>query len=352
MERKRFADMKNKKNPEQAFGRMVMWLFALVLLVIVALLCMIMLRQGKMGKAAQPAAESSVQAELSAPAEEADSREGSTGGENSREISGETSSEMIAETSAPAREEESAGKAAPVSGGVPASPLASEDDPYPGLYAQMEEKTDDNTKKIIYLTFDDGPSENTDKILDILDQCDVKAAFFVSAQYGTREERAERLRSILDRGHTLALHSYTHNYEKIYASVDSFLEDLNRINEEVYAATGFQASLIRFPGGSSNTHNQSICEDLAAEVTRRGYTYHDWAVSCGDAEGKELSTKQVLDETVKECLKRKKSVVLFHDAPAQDTTVEALPDLIETLRDEGYEFRALDNTVEPFHFRM
>ena len=256
-------------------------------------------------------------------------------------------SEPEAESSAPPEEESKFG---PVSGGVPASPLASEGDPYPGLYAHMEEKTDDNTKKIIYLTFDDGPSENTDKILDILDQCDVKAAFFVSAQYGTREERAERLRSILDRGHTLALHSYTHNYEKIYASVDSFLEDLNRINEEVYAATGFQASLIRFPGGSSNTHNQSICEDLAAEVTRRGYTYHDWAVSCGDAEGKELSTKQVLDETVKECLKRKKSVVLFHDAPAQDTTVEALPDLIETLRDEGYEFRQLDNSIRPFQF--
>ena len=334
--------MKNKKNPEQAFGRMIMWLFALILLVVVALLCMIMLRQDRTGKAPKAPAESSVQGELSAPIDEADSGEGSA----------ERSGELFAETSAPAREEESAPQreAAPVRGGVPASPLASEDDPYPGLYAQMEEKTDDNTKKIVYLTFDDGPSENTEKILDILDQYDVKAAFFVSAQYGTKEERAERLRSILDRGHTLALHSYTHDYEKIYASVDSFLEDLNRINEEVYAATGFQASLIRFPGGSSNQHNQSICEELAAEVTRRGYTYHDWAVSCGDAEGKELSTKQVLDETVKECLKRKKSVVLFHDAPAQDTTVEALPDLIETLRDEGYEFRQLDNSIRPFQF--
>lgn len=323
-----------------------MWLFALVLLVVVALLSVFMLRQDRMEEGEKVSAESSVQAELSAPEREESSAEADASAEMSGEIS------LAAESSAPAREEERAPQreAAPASGGVPASPLASEGDPYPGLYAHMEEKTDDNTKKIIYLTFDDGPSENTDKILDILDQCDVKAAFFVSAQYGTREERAERLRSILDRGHTLALHSYTHNYEKIYASVDSFLEDLNRINEEVYAATGFQASLIRFPGGSSNTHNQSICEDLAAEVTRRGYTYHDWAVSCGDAEGKELSTKQVLDETVKECLKRKKSVVLFHDAPAQDTTVEALPDLIETLRDEGYEFRQLDNSIRPFQF--
>jgi peptidoglycan/xylan/chitin deacetylase (PgdA/CDA1 family) len=301
-----------------------------------------------MKDAAKTPPAASAQAELSAPERE----ESSAAGDIPAEMSGVTSARLDAETSAPAREEESAPQreAAPVSGGVPASPLASEGDPYPGLYAHMEEKTDDNTKKIIYLTFDDGPSENTDKILDILDQCDVKAAFFVSAQYGTKEERAERLRSILDRGHTLALHSYTHNYEKIYASVDSFLDDLNRINEEVYAATGFQASLIRFPGGSSNPHNQSICEDLAAEVTRRGYTYHDWAVSCGDAEGKELSTKQVLDETVKECLKRKKSVVLFHDAPAQDTTVEALPGLIEKLRDEGYEFRQLDDSIRPFQF--
>ena len=237
-----------------------------------------------------------------------------------------------------------------VSTGVPASPLAPEDDPYPGLYAQSEEKTDDNTQKIVYLTFDDGPSDNTDRILEILKQYDVKATFFVSAQYGTKEERAQRLRSILEQGHTLGLHTYSHNYEKIYASMDSYLSDLNKINEEVYAATGYQATLIRFPGGSKSQHNEHICGELTAEVTRRGYTYHDWAVSCGDAEGKNLSAQDEIRETADECEKRNKSVVLFHDTPSQDATVEALSGLIEELRDKGYELRALDNSIRPFQF--
>ena len=263
--------------------------------------------------------------------------------------------EKSAEDASPVEEEQgestlASGSIGPVSGGVPASPQAAEDDPYPGLYAQWEEKTDDNTQKIVYLTFDDGPSENTDRILEILDQCDVKAAFFVSAQFGTQEERAQRLRSILEHGHTLGLHTYSHDYEKIYASVDSFLSDLNRINEEVYAATGYQATLIRFPGGSENRYNGDIREELTAEIRRRGYTYHDWAVSCGDAEGLDLSADEVMRETADECEKRDKSVVLFHDTPTQDTTVEALVDLIDELREQGYEFRALDNTIRPFQF--
>ncbi len=237
-----------------------------------------------------------------------------------------------------------------VSTGVPASPLAPEGDPYPGLYVQSEAKTDDNTQKIVYLTFDDGPSDNTDRILEILKQYDVKATFFVSAQYGTGEERAQRLRSILEQGHTIGLHTYSHNYEKIYASMDAYLSDLNKINEEVYAATGYQATLIRFPGGSKSQHNKHICEELTAEVTRRGYTYHDWAVSCGDAEGKNLSARQEVRETADECEKRNKSVVLFHDTPSQDATVEALSDLIEELRDKGYELRPLDNSIRPFQF--
>ena len=258
------------------------------------------------------------------------------------------------ETSAPAQEEAGTtvpGTYRPVSGGVPVSNLAAEDDPYPALYVQMQEKSDDNTRKYIYLTFDDGPSDNTDKILEILDQYDVKAAFFVSGQYGTQEERGERYRKILEEGHTLGLHTYSHSYDKIYQSVDSFLADLNEINEEVYAATGYQANLIRFPGGSQNSHNKNICMRLAKEMTRRGYTYHDWAVSCGDAEGKELSPEQVMRETADECLKRTKSVVLFHDTPAQTSTVEALGGLIEELRGEGYEFRQLDGSIRPFQFQ-
>ena len=258
--------------------------------------------------------------------------------------------------SAPEREPDASASAeettgiGPVSGGVPASPNASADDPYPGLYAESAEFTDDNTQKILYLTFDDGPSDNTDRLLSILADHGVKATFFVSGQYGTAEERAERYRKILEAGHTIGLHTYSHDYEKIYASMDAYLSDMNKINEEVYAATGYQANLIRFPGGSASTHSGSLSGDLAAEMTRRGYTYHDWAVSCGDAEGKNLSADEIASETEAACLARVKSVILFHDTPSQDTTVEALDRIINDLEAEGYEFRALDNTIRPFQF--
>lgn len=238
----------------------------------------------------------------------------------------------------------------PVSGGVPASPLAAEDDPYPGLYVDHQEKTDDSTQKIVYLTFDDGPSDNTDRILDVLKQENVKATFFVSAQFGTKEERAQRMRRILEEGHTLGLHTYSHDYGKIYASIDAFLSDLNEINEEVYAATGYQADLIRFPGGSANSHNRNICERLSKEVTRRGYTFHDWGVSCGDPEGEELSVYQILRKTLEVCEGQEKTEVLFYDTPVQNSTVDALDELIQVLRSDGYELRALDGTIRPIQY--
>lgn len=233
---------------------------------------------------------------------------------------------------------------------VPPAVEADSDEPYPNLYARQEEKTDDNTQKIIYLTFDDGPSENTEKILDTLDRYGIKATFFVTGQYGTKEERETRYQKILDSGNVIGLHTYSHNYDKIYASTDAFLKDLNKIYTEVYEATGFRASLIRFPGGSVSQHNQHICKELIQEIEGRGFTYHDWAVSCGDAEGKQLSASTIAEETVKACADRTKSVVLFHDTPSQGETVKALPSLIESLMSKGYEFRALDPSVKPFHF--
>ena len=320
--------MKQKKTPVRAA------LLALVLLTVAALAVLNLTRQSA---PEQPDA-SAVPERLSAMAEE-----------SARAVS--EPERDPADTAEPegADASGSTGQAAG-SAGASISDLAPEGDPYPGLYTRYEEKTDDNTQKIVYLTFDDGPSENTDRILEILKQYDVKAAFFVSGQYGTTEERARRMRDILDQGHTLGLHTYSHSYEKIYASMDAYLADLNKINEEVVAATGYHASLIRFPGGSRNQHNEHICEELTAEVTRRGYTYHDWAVSCGDAEGKNLSAAQEMRETADACEKRAKSVVLFHDTPSQNATVEALGGLIEELRNQGYEFRALDNSIRPFQF--
>lgn len=319
-------------------------LLVAVLVAAVLLLGINLLRQDSFS--APPGAEGSLTAQASAAPDQSAQTDASAPARAQTEEQSEAQSAPAGEQT----EEGSAESPEPVSGSLSASPLAPEGDPYPALWVEPAEKTDDNTQKIIYLTFDDGPSENTDKILDILKQNDVKASFFVTAQYGTAEERARRLKRMQEEGHTIGLHTYSHNYERIYESVDSYLTDLSRINEEVWSATGVRAELIRFPGGSSNQYNQHVCRELIAEVERRGYTYHDWAVSCGDAEGKNLSADQEIRITADECEKRSKSVVLFHDTPAQDSTVEALDGLIRELREKGYEFRALDKTIRPFKF--
>lgn len=261
----------------------------------------------------------------------------------------EPEGEPEAESSAPVEEESEFG---PVSGGVPASPLASEGDPYPGLYAQSAQSVDESDEKVLYITFDSAPSESTDRLLSVLSDRGVKATFFVSGQNGTEEERAESYRKILEAGHTVGLQSYTQDYQSIYASVDDYLSDLNKLNEEVYAATGYQADLVRFPEGSANHYNKNICKRLSAEITRRGYAYHDWSVDSGNAEDKKVSADTMVRKVEGMCRSQNKSVIRFHDTSTQDVTVEALERIIDDMEAEGYAFRALDNTVEPFHFRM
>ena len=122
------------------------------------------------------------------------------------------------------------------------------------VFSPLKEVDTDGDKeaetKRAYLTFDDGPSGNTGEILDILDANDVKATFFV---VGRGDEYYDTYRDIVGRGHTLALHSYTHDYDKIYASLDDFAEDIEELRNLLYDVTGVNCVYYRFPGGSSNT---------------------------------------------------------------------------------------------------
>jgi peptidoglycan/xylan/chitin deacetylase (PgdA/CDA1 family) len=224
---------------------------------------------------------------------------------------------------------------------------------YPDMQVDYTPKTDDNTQKIVYLTFDDGPSkETTPQILDILDEYGAKATFFVSGQYGTKEYRGQMYNEILDRGNALGLHTYTHDYRQIYSSVEAYLDDLYEIYSEVYEATGYQPDMIRFPGGSINSYNGSYFYQLIGEVTRRGFTYHDWVVDSTDAlsgVNNKVAASTLVDTVLSGCEGRTKIVVLFHDNDTKSTTVEALPTVLEELQSQGYEFRALDSSVNPFH---
>ena len=200
--------------------------------------------------------------------------------------------------------------------------------------------------KTIYLTFDDGPSSNTQNILDILDRYGVKATFFVTAE---NPEYQDYMKTEFDKGHTVGLHTYSHDYEAVYASADAYFSDLQKIGDIVKSEIGFVPCFIRFPGGSSNEiskkYSAGIMTELAKDVQDNGYQYWDWNASSGDG----------ADETAEQTVANATSyasqniVLLMHDSANKDTTVAALPQVIEYYKNQGYTFRALDRTSTVVH---
>lgn len=183
----------------------------------------------------------------------------------------------------------------------------------------------------VYLTFDDGPSSNTDDILDILDAYDVKATFFVVGKEGEWAESAYR--RIVAEGHTLGMHSYTHEYSTVYASEEAFLADMDRLRSYLEEVTGEQSSLYRFPGGSSNRVSNMDMHDLIDCLAEREITYFDWNVSSQDATNPVPDAETILANCLEGIGKHHGTVVvLMHDAASKGSTVEALPALIEAIQ--------------------
>lgn len=205
-----------------------------------------------------------------------------------------------------------------------------------------------DTGRYVYLTFDDGPSVQTEKIINILDEYDVTATFFVIGKED--EESMKRYKAIVDSGNSIGLHSYTHDYEQIYSSVDSFAADLQRISDVVYNATGVRSSLFRFPGGSSN----SIASDINIFIeylSQNGYTYFDWNSSSRDAASVMPAKEDIINTVVAEAEGRDNVVVLMHDSERKESTVEALPELIEKLKAMGFTIKGIDENSIPVQHR-
>ena len=200
-------------------------------------------------------------------------------------------------------------------------------------------KITESGQKIIYLTFDDGPGPYTAKLLDILKKYDVKATFFVTGA-GDNSLIAREYTE----GHTVALHSYTHDYSYIYSSIDNYFEDLYNIQARVKNITGSTATLVRFPGGSSNLVSArydggiGIMSRLSEELPARGFTYFDWNISSGDAGG--ATTSSEVYQNVINALSPNYSVVLQHDI--KDFSVDAVEDIIKYGKANGYTFKKLD----------
>ena len=182
----------------------------------------------------------------------------------------------------------------------------------------------------VYLTFDDGPSENTAKILDILKEKDVKATFFVT---GNEEESAKELyQRIVAEGHTLGMHSYSHKYSVIYSSLESFQDDFNRLRTYLTEITGVEPQIMRFPGGSSNQVSNIDMREFIRYVGAPGVTYYDWNVASGDATSQAYTPGELVENVMKDVVKYDTSIVLMHDASGKGTTVEALGPMIDQLK--------------------
>lgn len=199
--------------------------------------------------------------------------------------------------------------------------------------------------KTVYLTFDDGPWQYTDQLLDVLDKYNAKATFFVTSQYSNYfyciKEEAER-------GHTVAVHTYTHNYGKIYSSSSAYWSDFDAMNKIIKEQTGSYTTLFRFPGGSSNTISRNYCSGimstLANEANAKGYTYFDWNVSSGDA-GETTNTDTVYSNVISGIQANsnagKPSVVLQHDI--KGFSVDAVERILQWGLENGYSFKALSS---------
>lgn len=188
-------------------------------------------------------------------------------------------------------------------------------------------------QKKVYLTFDDGPSLNTGKILDTLDKYGVKATFFVVKK--DEEKYLPLYNEIVERGHTLALHSYSHKYSVVYESMDSFAQDITSLQEFLYENTGVWPRIYRFPGGSSNTVSSIPMTDLIEYLNEQDITYFDWNISSEDAQGTLLSAETIANNCLRNIDKNDECVILMHDLTDRTTTVKALDIIIPALIERG-----------------
>lgn len=204
---------------------------------------------------------------------------------------------------------------------------------------------DTGDTKYAYLTFDDGPSDNTYPILDILDQYQVKATFFVNG----REDivSLDRYRAMVNKGHALGLHSYTHDYNGIYASLDAFKSDTERIHDLIYRTTGKDVKLYRFPGGSSNTITNVPIQTFTDYLTSLGYIYYDWNVSSGDATGQPITAETIAYNVLEQSKGCTRAMILMHDGVKKGETVKALPAIIEGLQAQGFQIVPITESTRP-----
>ena len=219
---------------------------------------------------------------------------------------------------------------------------------YPDFYAPQTYSATSSPDNTAYLTFDDGPSGNTDIILQTLQEENVKATFFV---VGTdNADNLARMRRIVQEGHTIGMHSYSHSYKKIYASVEAFLKDMYQVFNLIKDTTGVTPTCFRFPGGSINSSNKAVYKDIKAEMIRRGFVPYDWNVSSGDASTTKYTPEQLTGYVLNGIGSKSRIIVLMHDSSSKENTAQAVRQIIIGIREKGFIFAPLDYQTKPILF--
>lgn len=199
---------------------------------------------------------------------------------------------------------------------------------------------------VAYLTFDDGPSANTEKVLNILRENNVKATFFVVGPL--KEEDSKFIKMAYDDGHAIGNHTYDHDFQDIYVSENAFWNNFNKEQEFIKSITGEESKLFRFPGGSFNRYvkkrnGKQFTENIIKKLNEKGIKYYNWNVDSGDGMTDKNSANVIYNNIIKESKGKNKIIVLMHDSIGKKTTVEALPSVISYLKNKGYRFDNLNN---------
>lgn len=197
-------------------------------------------------------------------------------------------------------------------------------------------------EKICYLTFDDGPSKNTEKILDILKEHQAQATFFIIGSE-INEETKPLLQRMMHEGHSVGIHANVHDYETLYESLDGFLKDYETLSKKLEEECKIRTNLCRLPGGSACSLLHGQGKTYVQELEKRGYVVFDWKCTGEDSVG-HPTAQSIQEHVFSNGMKYDTTIVLLHDSVIADATVEALPGILEKFEEAGYDFRSLEGT--------
>lgn len=209
------------------------------------------------------------------------------------------------------------------------------------------EKNTNNREKVIYLTFDDGPSYKiTNKVLDILKEHDVKATFFlIGNQIEGREEMVKR---IYNEGNSIGLHTYTHKFKDIYCNEDNFIKEMIDCRNEINKVIGISPNIIRFPGGSYKHLSKSYLKKLHDN----NFKVYDWNADNTDGLNPKLSSYQLYKKAINVSGKLQNIILLMHCTSMNKNTCEALPEIINHYKSQGYEFKTITEDTPELYFSI